>query len=588
MKIHSQAVKTRGRIGDGQKTLSDVLLALEGRDGLSEIRWRDLCSSVRRIALLLGDDPSRIPLDLAAISAKLATVNPIAVGVSPKSLSNVRSNFMAAVKASKFKPVLGIANAPLSRSWKALMAKLATRRQHIGLSRLARYASANGIEPEKVDDAVIEGFIAAVRKGSLHRKPNGLHRTVALIWNEAATRSDFNLQRVKVPSFRDPAKRIAWSLLAGTLCKDADDYLAWCAGIDVFATDARPRALAPETLRLRRDEIHAAVTALLESGMATKEIRSLADLVSLENFKRILRRRHEMVGGRENIFNAELARMLVEVGRDWVKLDPARLKELTRLAGKVPKPMPGLTTKNKRVLRQFDDPAVLQRLYNLPDRLWAEVKRDAKPDFRTLVKAHAALAIAILSYMPIRMKNLTALAFDVHLFLHEGRGAISSLELPPSEVKNRRDVGFDIPRHVAKMLIEYRNRIAPKILGHRPDRLFVNADGSAKTQATVAWTIRVYLRRAGIVLSPHQFRHISAKLTLDAYPGQFEAVAQLLGNTQRAAVNAYAGFDSRRAGRHHQRLVEEALADASRKSARPAANQASPRSSRSAHLRRGA
>ena len=170
----------------------------------------------------------------------------------------------------------------------------------------------------------------------------------------------------------------------------------------MFAADARSRALAPQTIKLRRNQIHAAVTALVESGVKPTAIKSLADLVSPENFKRILRRRHEMVGGRENVFNHDLARALVQIARQWVKVDAGVLAELTRLAGKVPMPMSGLTDKNKRALRQFDDPAVLQRLFNFPSRLWAEVKRDAKPNFRTLVKAQAALAVAILSYMPIQ------------------------------------------------------------------------------------------------------------------------------------------------------------------------------------------
>ena len=401
-------------------------------------RQRDLCSSVRRIAIFVGDDPSRIPLNLVAISAELATVSPAAAGLTGKSFANIRSNFMAAVRASGLKSVHGFTRTALSPGWKKLKAQLSGKRAHIGLSRLAKYASANGIEPEQVNNATIEAFITAVRNGTLHRKPNALHRQVAQIWNAAAKRSQFKLKVVTVPSFRRPAQRVDLHLISQSFRKDRDDWLSWCAGLDVFAANARARPLAPQTLRLRQDQILAAVTALAESGIALKDIGSLADLVSLENFKRILRRRHEMVGGRENIFNADLARMLVEVGRDWVKLNPARLKQLARLAGKVPKPLPGLTAKNKRVLRQFDDPAVLQGLYGLPNRLWAEVKREAKPDFRTLVKAQAALAVAILSYMPIRLKNLTALAFDVHLFLREGRDAISSLELPPSEVKNRR------------------------------------------------------------------------------------------------------------------------------------------------------
>ena len=66
------------------------------------------------------------------------------------------------------------------------MASLSEKRARIGLSRLARFASANGIEPAEIDDTAMEGFIAAVRKGSLHRKPNNLHRAVTSIWNEVA------------------------------------------------------------------------------------------------------------------------------------------------------------------------------------------------------------------------------------------------------------------------------------------------------------------------------------------------------------------------------------------------------------------
>jgi integrase len=129
-------------------------------------------------------------------------------------------------------------------------------------------------------------------------------------------------------------------------------------------------------------------------------------------------------------------------------------------------------------------------------------------------------------------------------------------------VKNRTDLAFDIPPEVAKMLIEYRDRIAPKVIGHRPDRLFVKADGTPKNQWSVAWLIRTYLKkRAGIELSSHQFRHLSAKVLLDAQPGNFETVRQLLGHKSlTTTVGAYAGIDSRRAGRHHQRLVAEALA----------------------------
>src|SRR5262245_46944531 len=165
--------------------------------------------------------------------------------------------------------------------------------------------------------------------------------------------------------------------------------------------------------------------------------------------------------------------------------------------------------------------------------------------------------------MPIRVQNLTSLTFGVHLFVREEPRAISTLEIPAAEMKNKTELAFDIPPQIAKMLSEYRDRIAAKFLGRRPDRLFVNADGSPKRATTVASLIATYARRrAGVILTPHQFRHLSARVLLDAEPGSFETVRQLLGHKNlKTTANFYAGIDSRRAARHHQHLIEKALAE---------------------------
>ena len=458
-------------------------------------------------------------------------------------------------------PVKAQSKSPLSPAWVDLFARLSGRRAHIGLSRLARFASARGLAPKEINDEVIGELIAAVREQSLCPRPTVLHRQVAQIWNEAARDPALGLRPVTVPSYRAP-KRIDWARLPKALRRDGMNIWPGAAVSDPFAADARMRALAPRSLRLRRDQIHAAVTALVESGIKPSAIRSIADLVTPDHLKRILRRRLDSVGGAENTFNLGLGYALLQIAHEWVKVDAQVFAELKRLVGKMPEPVMGLTDKNKRALRQFDDPAVLRRLYSLPERLWIEARGEKKPNFRTLAKAQAALAIGILCYMPLRLQNLAALAFDIHLFMHEGARAISTLELPAHEVKNGTEHAFDIPLHIAKMLIAYRDRFAPQIIGHRPKRLFVNVDGAPKNQAAVAGLIMNYLRRrAGIVLTPHQFRHLSAKVILDADPGGFETAKQVLGHKSiKTTVGAYAGIDSRRAARRHQYLVEQALA----------------------------
>jgi len=204
----------------------------------------------------------------------------------------------------------------------------------------------------------------------------------------------------------------------------------------------------------------------------------------------------------------------------------------------------------------------LRRLQALPGQLWKEVKAGSKarPNFRVLAKAQAALAIGLPTYMPIRPENLWELEFETHIFLRSGSGATSTLELNSEEVKNDNALGFDIPAHLAKMLLEYRDEIAPAHIGHRPKRLFVHPDGSPKAQSTVAYLICKYVqRRAGIKLTPHQFRHLGAKIMLDANPGNFAGVGQLLGHKNSKTTMMYAGINTRRAGRHHQQLIDRAV-----------------------------
>jgi integrase len=59
-----------------------------------------------------------------------------------------------------------------------------------------------------------------------------------------------------------------------------------------------------------------------------------------------------------------------------------------------------------------------------------------------------------------------------------------------------------------------------------------------------------------VKITPHQFRHLAAKIALDGNPGAYELVRQLLGHKNLSTTtNFYAGIDTRRAGRAHAELV---------------------------------
>jgi hypothetical protein len=149
----------------GPLTLAGVLTSLEHGGKLTATRRRDLISAAKRVAILLGNEPAAIALDMAAISARLAAVNPVAVGITTKRLANIRSDFLAGVKASGMMPANALGKSPLSAAWTGLFEQLSGLRPLIGLSRLARFASARGLAPKDINDDVIGDFIRGHSRG---------------------------------------------------------------------------------------------------------------------------------------------------------------------------------------------------------------------------------------------------------------------------------------------------------------------------------------------------------------------------------------------------------------------------------------
>jgi hypothetical protein len=105
--------------------------------------------------------------------------------------------------------------------------------------------------------------------------------------------------------------------------------------------------LAPATVRLRRDQIHSAVTAAVAAGVAPENLRSLADLIELANFKVIMRKLYEDDGSVLTPYTHGVAGTLIAIAKEWVEASAdqiATLKKLRRKLGTLPS---GLTDKNK-------------------------------------------------------------------------------------------------------------------------------------------------------------------------------------------------------------------------------------------------
>ena len=115
MNYIARSSKPPADVGADPPMLASILAALERRGILPATRLRDLRSAVNRVADLLGNEPACIPLDMPAISTRLNVVSPLGVGISLKRFANIRSDFLAAVRAAGVTPVTG--NKTLSPAW---------------------------------------------------------------------------------------------------------------------------------------------------------------------------------------------------------------------------------------------------------------------------------------------------------------------------------------------------------------------------------------------------------------------------------------------------------------------------------------
>jgi integrase len=433
--------------------------------------------------------------------------------------------------------------------------------QRNSISRLVNWCNRNGVTPEAVDDAIVDRIMTEMAVTSLRPNQYQVRRSMTKVWNEIVDIfPDMALRKVAVPPSRLRRTRVPLTGFPPSLLEHWNGFTTWADGDDIFADHARPKRLKQSTLDTMLRRIHLAANALVESGVDPSAIRTLADLVTVDAFKRILRRRHEAVHGRATYDNMFMAMDLLQIARDLVKVDDATFAELKHLKNLLPRPSFEMTRKNKLLVMKFDQGVLRERLLAAPNRLWRDVQCSTKTGRLRLAEAQAALAINILIYLPVRLGNLASLTFDQHLFLNED-GA-STLTLSAEETKTGAAVEYDIPPPLVARLIEYREVIAPAVIGSRPKHLFCEVNGAVKSLATIRYLVQRYFKQyVGIHMNPHAFRHLAAKFILDENPGAHVVVQHLLGHKKLSTTaKFYAGTDTRRAGRHHQTLLEKAIA----------------------------
>ncbi len=163
----------------------------------------------------------------------------------------------------------------------------------------------------------------------------------------------------------------------------------------------------------------------------------------------------------------------------------------------------------------------------------------------------------------MRPGNLAALNLEEHLARPNLREGGIVITIPGDQVKNEEPLTYPLPVQTVTLLDAYINDYLPHIGSGEGRWLFPGKDGRHKGAGTLGNQIsKALLKHAGIAMTPHQFRHLAAKMLLERDPGAIEVVRRLLNHKSlRTTFKFYAEISGQRAVAYYQEVILDLQAE---------------------------
>jgi integrase len=548
-----------------RRTLADVsrrLQSLSGEKWASEQR-----SALRTLSRVAGTPLDLVNADRRTVADLLNRCLPSRHGVSRKRWRNVRSLAVKALEnVDRRRPWRQVR---LSANWETLLVPLPEKRLRLSLVAFARFCSATGIEPDDVTEATFSEYEQHLQERSLRSSPRGVFLGLCRAWSRALADLPHWPKVRPVIDNRRNWHALPWSSFPAALKADVDAFLEAGLNPDPLANNYS-RPLRTNTARGRERAIRAFASALVERGRDPKTLCSLADLVEPGAARAGLQYFIQRMRVPRSAHLRDFARLLVIIARHWVYRDEAesepertaRERHIVLLNGfrrNLAPERAGMTSKNRAMLRQLEDNDLIVRLVQLPEQIWSRYPDITQLNVSQLVKLQSALAIAILTTVPIRRKNLLQIELGKHLIVvGPEKNRRMHLHFEPEDVKNNTDIEFELPAPVVRLLDRFLTEVRPRLLCSSSPHLFVGSRSAQKINYVFSNQIaNLTASELGVRLTPHQFRHFAGFVFLKDNPGGHELVRRLLGHKSiQTTLDSYAGMETAEAHRHFDRLIE--------------------------------
>jgi integrase len=286
-------------------------------------------------------------------------------------------------------------------------------------------------------------------------------------------------------------------------------------------------------------------------------LTSLSALIAIDVFKDGLRHLLERRGGRSTATVVHLATSLKAIARHHVRVDPQHLERMAAVIARLEPPKRGLTAKNRSRLRALDNPQTALALVQLPAKLITLADREQRHPLRAARLAQTAVALEILLMAPIRIANLSRLDIERHLIRPSPASNTLHIVIDSDETKNREPLEYPLPAGTITLIERYLAQFRPVLAPAGGTALFPGGCQGRKHGNTLREQIaEAVFTHTGMRVHPHLFRHIAAKLFLDANPGSYEVMRRVLGHRSIDTTTAfYTGLETAAAVRHFDATI---------------------------------